>query len=66
MKPITLVLMGTALTYLFSAFTSTLQYLANEYQLEAIVRWTFGSLTGVTWVQVGIVSAILLLSFPIF
>ncbi|MHB8279993.1 MAG: FecCD family ABC transporter permease [Candidatus Humimicrobiaceae bacterium] len=66
MKPITLVLMGVALAYLFSAFTSTLQYLANVYQLEAIVRWTFGSLTGVTWVQVGIVSAILLMSFPIF
>lgn len=66
MKPVTLVLMGTALSYLFSAFTSTLQYLANENQLEAIVRWTFGNMSGATWNQDGIMGAILLVTFFVF
>lgn len=65
MKPITIVLMGIALTYLFSALTSTMQYIANVYQLEAIVRWIFGSLVGATWIQIGIMFLLIILSFPL-
>jgi iron complex transport system permease protein len=66
MKPITIVLIGIALTYLFSALTSTLQYLANVYQLEAIVRWIFGSMVGATWTQVCIMFILFLFCFPLF
>lgn len=38
-----LILHGTALTAIFSALTSGLQYIANDEALAAITRWTFGS-----------------------
>ena len=56
MNVTTLVLMGTALSYLFSALSNTMQYLANEQELSTIVHWTFGSLQKATWPQVGIVA----------
>lgn len=65
MDVITLVLMGTALSYLFNALTNTMQYLANEQELNTIVRWTFGSLQKATWCENGILAVILLISFCI-
>ncbi len=50
-SPVTLILIGTALTYLFQALTSTLQYVASEHQLAEIVRWNFGSVNAATWGQ---------------
>ncbi len=65
MNVTTLVLMGTALSYLFSALSNTMQYLANEQQLSTIVHWTFGSLQKATWAQVGIVAAVFAVVFAI-
>ena len=42
-KPSTLVLVGIALNYLFSAMTATIEFFAKEHKLEAVVQWTFGS-----------------------
>ncbi len=65
MNVTTLVLMGTALSYLFSALTNTMQYLANEQELNTIVRWTFGNLQKATWAQNGILAAALAVVFMI-
>ncbi|WP_083473207.1 iron ABC transporter permease [Frankia sp. R43] len=54
-SPVTLILVGTALTYLFQALTSTMQYIASENQLAEIVRWSFGSVNAATWGQVAAV-----------
>ena len=66
MKAETLVLTGIALNYLFSAMNSTMQFIANEEQLPAIIHWTFGSLTGVGWNDIGIMSVIFLAAYPVF
>ncbi len=61
-----LVLTGIALNYLFSAMNSTMQFIANEDQLPAIVHWSFGSLNSLGWTDVGVMAVILLAAFPVF
>lgn len=60
----TIVLVGIALNYFFSALNSGMQYIANEDKLASIVNWTFGSLSSSTWAQIGVVGAVLLLTLP--
>lgn len=62
--PETMILAGIALMYLFSALTATLQFISNEQQLQAIVDWTFGSLTRAGWNGVFLVSIILVIALP--
>lgn len=57
--PETIILAGIALMYFFSALTATLQYIASEQQLQAVMHWTFGSLTKASWNGVFLVSIIL-------
>lgn len=59
MRPETLVLAGIALNYFFSAGTSLLQYVASEEQVHAVVHWLFGSLTGVSWENILIVTVVM-------
>lgn len=59
-----LILGGVGLTYLFSAMTATVQFVASEQQLASIVHWTFGSLNGRRWEEVGIAGGVLLLCAP--
>lgn len=59
-KPSTLVLIGIALNYFFSAMTATIEFFAKEHKLEAVVQWTFGSFNRATWDNV-MVSAIIVL-----
>ena len=56
MSPESMVLIGTALNYLFSAGSSTLQFFADEHQLSDVVQWTFGSLNGISWSETGIIA----------
>lgn len=66
MSAVAIVLTGTALTYLYSALTNTVQYTTNDDKLAAVVRWTFGSFSGSTAQQIlvlGILTAVLL---PVF
>jgi iron complex transport system permease protein len=60
-----LILAGVALTYLFAALTATVQFVATEQQLAAIIQWTFGSLNGSTWEEVGIAGTVLALVLPL-
>ena len=64
--PETLVLTGIALNYLFNAVNSSMQYIANEQQLPAIVHWTFGSLTAASWGDIGVMAVFLALVYPLF
>ncbi|WP_020576397.1 FecCD family ABC transporter permease [Actinopolymorpha alba] len=61
----TLLLLGVALTQLFEAMTSALQYVANENTLQAIVRWTFGSVNDAAWYEVQIVGLVTVVLFPV-
>jgi len=60
-----LILGGVALTYLFSAMTATVQFVASEQQLASIVHWTFGSLNGRRWEEVSIAGGVWLLCAPL-
>lgn len=48
-RPGTVVLVGIALNYLFSAMTATIEFFAKEHKLESVIQWTFGSFNRATW-----------------
>jgi iron complex transport system permease protein len=64
-SPETMILAGIALTYFFSALTSVLHFFASEEELMAMVHWTFGTLSGITWNEIGIVSIVIMFCIPI-
>jgi len=47
--PETIILAGIAITYLFGAFTSILQYIGEAEAVQAVVFWLLGSFDRVTW-----------------
>src|SRR5699024_4552535 len=61
----TLLLLGIAMTQIFEALTSALQFTANENTLQAIIRWTFGSVNDALWSDVLIVGVITLIAIPL-
>lgn len=64
MRPATVILVGVALSFLFSALFSTMQFIGTEEQIAEIVRWTFGSFNGATNRQVLILLVMLALGLP--
>ena len=64
-SPVVLVLAGVGLTYLFGALTASVQFIASEQQLAAIVHWTFGSLNGCTWHEVALAGGAWLMVLPL-
>ena len=62
----TMVLLGIALVFLFSALLAFLQYIASEQALQQVVFWTLGSLVKATWPKIGIAAVVLLLTTPLF
>ena len=60
-----LLLVGIAMTQLFEALTSALQFTANENTLQAIIRWTFGSVNDATWFDVQVVGIVVLVALPL-
>lgn len=60
MDSLTMIIIGIALNYLFTALTSTLQYMTSDDKISAIIKWTFGSLNGVEWANVWILLGILI------
>lgn len=60
-KPSSIVLVGIALNYLFSAMTATIEFFAKEHKLEAVVQWTFGSFNRATWEAVAITAVVLMI-----
>src|SRR5690606_12987665 len=65
MATATLLLLGIALTQLFEALTAALQFLADENTLQAIVRWTFGSVNDAGWQEVRVVGVVALAALPV-
>ena len=58
LQPMTIVLVGIGLNYLFSALTATLEFFAREHKLAAVVEWTFGSFNRATWESVAVTAAV--------
>lgn len=56
MGPETIILVGIALNYLFSAMTATVEFFAQEHKLAAVVQWTFGTFNGATWNETAVVA----------
>lgn len=48
-----LILAGVALSSLFFAGTTLVQYLASDVELAAVVFWTFGDMARSTWPEIG-------------
>lgn len=46
---VTIILVGTALSYIFSSLTTLLMIQADETTMDAIFTWQVGSLSGMTW-----------------
>lgn len=63
-SPECFILVGIALTYLFGAATSVLQYLAEEGDLARVVHWMFGSLAGASREAVLTVAGVIGMAFP--
>lgn len=59
--PETIVLLGVAMMFLFSAATSFLQYIGDPEELAALVYWMFGSLSKATWGKLQITAVVALL-----
>ncbi|MEG1107325.1 MAG: iron ABC transporter permease [Oscillospiraceae bacterium] len=64
--PEAMVLTGVALSALFSGGTTIMQYFADDVSLAAVIFWTFGDLGRASWLQVGIMSVMVLLSLVFF
>lgn len=65
-SPETMVLAGVALSSIFSAGISFLQYMYNEYALSTIVFWQFGSMGKATWEELGLIFIITLVIIVYF
>ena len=57
-SPETLVLAGVAISSIFAAGISALQYIYNDYALSAITFWQFGDLGKPTWLEIGIIAVV--------
>ncbi len=61
-----MVLSGVALSSLFSAGTILIQYFAQDFQIAAVVFWTFGDLGRITWTEISILTTIIGVAFLYF
>ncbi|GAA4004168.1 iron ABC transporter permease [Allokutzneria multivorans] len=60
--PTRLVLVGVAVGYVLSALTSYIQLRANPNELKSVMFWLLGSVAGARWEQLGLVSAVVLIT----
>lgn len=63
MTPTSLVLVGIAMNYFFSAMNATVEFFAVEHKLGEIVQWTFGTLNRATWMNSTICVILVILAF---
>lgn len=66
MTPESIVLLGVALSALFTAGTTLVQYFAEDTQVAAVVFWTFGDLSRVTRPQLAIMTVVTALAAAFF
>ena len=64
--PESIVLAGVALSSLFTAGTTIIQYFAQDVQIAAAVFWTFGDLGRTSWSEVLILSVVVLVAIAYF
>ncbi len=62
--PGNMVLVGIALSYLFSAGTTVMQYFAESWAVAEVVFWMVGSLARSTWTNLQFVFPIMLVCVP--
>jgi iron complex transport system permease protein len=60
--PEVMILTGVALGAMFTAGTMFLQFFADDVQLAAMVFWTFGDTARASWSELGIISAVTLIT----
>lgn len=60
-----LILLGIAMVFLFSALLALVQYLASEVELQQLVFWTFGNLNRTTWPQIAVMAAVPVVLIPV-
>lgn len=58
MTPESIVLLGVALSALFTAGTTLVQYFAEDSQVAAVVFWTFGDLSRVNYRQLAVMAVV--------
>ncbi|WP_020502375.1 FecCD family ABC transporter permease, partial [Sciscionella marina] len=61
----TMVLLGIAMVFLFTALLSLMQYVASDAQLQQVVFWTLGSLGRASWPQVALLAGVLVIATPL-
>lgn len=66
MTPESIVLLGVALSALFTAGTTLVQYFADDSQVAAVVFWTFGDLSRVNYQQLAIMASVTAISAVFF
>ncbi|MFC5938770.1 FecCD family ABC transporter permease [Corynebacterium choanae] len=62
----TMVLLGIGLVFFFQALLALMQYHSSADALQQIVFWQMGSLTRANWAGVAILTAVLVVTVPIF
>ncbi|AEF97069.1 FecCD family ABC transporter permease [Methanotorris igneus] len=60
LTPEAMVLAGVAMSSLFTAGTTLIQYFADDLQLAAMVYWTFGDLSRPLWTEIYIMVAVMI------
>jgi iron complex transport system permease protein len=65
-SPEVMVLAGVALSSLFTAGTMFLQYFADDTQLAAVVFWTFGDVGRANWIELEIMTGVVLFAVIFF
>lgn len=63
-SPQNMILTGIALSYLFQAGTTVMQYFAESWAVTEIVFWMVGTLAKSTWVSLRIIAATTVLCVP--
>lgn len=65
-SPVTIILVGTAVSFIFSAMTTLIQTAADEQALSDVFEWTIGSLTRVSWGNLPLMSVVTILGGAFF
>ncbi|QTA92592.1 FecCD family ABC transporter permease [Desulfonema magnum] len=65
-SPEVMVLTGVGLGSLFTSATVFIQYFADDIELAAMVFWTFGDVARASWNELGLMTAVLVLSVVYF
>lgn len=55
LSPEAMILAGVAMSAMFTAGTTLLQYFADEIQLASMVYWSFGDLGRASWREIGVI-----------